>query len=279
VSRPAFVLRVTGPAPVTATVMRIRCALALVLLGVLLLGLTWLIAGSRGSEFAPRATLTLLRYEVTNGMNYTVTQRREVWTDPRTPRLTFTTFARAGADVQTNSQALVARVRLRNLGRQGIGYDTCGYGSVGPRYWCRIQRDGVWAEFEPFCINGHKATIGVGEQLDFSIWFPPDVTAWELVFDCDRPGPKDWAVWRKWLPRALRQVFPDGEPAYAVLRSDTFAVESNAVAGQTRQFRKQPMILHNERPGVDAGWRVLFTSQSPWPRATQAERYANDRLS
>jgi hypothetical protein len=224
--------------------MRPRRALTLVSLGVLLFGLAWLIAGSGGSEFAPRATLTLLRYEVTNGMNYTTTLGREVWTDPRTPRLSFSTSAQFGAHVQTNSHALVARVRLRNLGRQAIGYDTCDYRSVDPRYWCRVQRDGMWAEFFPFCINGHKEIIGVGEQLDFSIWFPPDVTAWELVFDCDRPGPKEWAAvhlytggWRKWLPRVFLQVFPDGEPAYAVLRSDTFAVESNTVAGQTRQFR------------------------------------------
>jgi hypothetical protein len=27
----------------------------------------------------------------------------------------------------------------------------------------------------------------------------------------------------------------------------------------------------NERPEVDAGWRVLFAFQRPWPRATQAE--------
>jgi hypothetical protein len=29
---------------------------------------------------------------------------------------------------------------------------------------------------------------------------------------------------------------------------------------------------HNERPGVDAGWRVLFAFQRPRPRATQAGR-------
>src|SRR5204863_3152288 len=29
----------------------------------------------------------------------------------------------------------------------------------------------------------------------------------------------------------------------------------------------------NERPGVDAGWRVLFAFQHPRPRAPQAERY------
>jgi hypothetical protein len=28
----------------------------------------------------------------------------------------------------------------------------------------------------------------------------------------------------------------------------------------------------NERPGADAGWRVLFASRRPWPRAAQAER-------
>jgi hypothetical protein len=28
----------------------------------------------------------------------------------------------------------------------------------------------------------------------------------------------------------------------------------------------------NERPGVDAGWRVLFAFQYPWPRVTQGGR-------
>jgi hypothetical protein len=30
--------------------------------------------------------------------------------------------------------------------------------------------------------------------------------------------------------------------------------------------------LHNERPGVDAGWTVLFAFSRLWPRATQTER-------
>src|SRR5207248_1135063 len=30
---------------------------------------------------------------------------------------------------------------------------------------------------------------------------------------------------------------------------------------------------HNQRPGVDAEWRVLFAFQRPRPRATQAERF------
>jgi hypothetical protein len=34
------------------------------------------------------------------------------------------------------------------------------------------------------------------------------------------------------------------------------------------------MMMPNERPGVDAGWGVLFAIQCPWPRATQAERSA-----
>jgi hypothetical protein len=29
----------------------------------------------------------------------------------------------------------------------------------------------------------------------------------------------------------------------------------------------------NERPGVDAGWRVSFAFQRPWSRATQGERW------
>jgi hypothetical protein len=33
-------------------------------------------------------------------------------------------------------------------------------------------------------------------------------------------------------------------------------------------------LATNERPRVDAGWRVVFAFQGPWPRATQAARYA-----
>jgi hypothetical protein len=32
------------------------------------------------------------------------------------------------------------------------------------------------------------------------------------------------------------------------------------------------MTWSNQRPGVDAGWRVSFAFQRPWPRATQGER-------
>ena len=32
----------------------------------------------------------------------------------------------------------------------------------------------------------------------------------------------------------------------------------------------------NERPGVDAGWRVPFAFQGPWPRATQGERWRDE---
>ena len=32
--------------------------------------------------------------------------------------------------------------------------------------------------------------------------------------------------------------------------------------------------LPNQRPGADAGWRVLFAFQRPWPRAAQAGRSA-----
>lgn len=138
----------------------------------------------------------------------------------------------------------VVRVRLRNSGKQAIGYDTCDQGTTVPRYWCRIKRDGAWADIFPSWLNAGKAILGVGEQLDFSVWLPPDVTAWELAFGCDRPGPKEWAAVRlykggsrKWLPRVLLKAIPHGESAGAELRSDTFAVESNAVAGQTRQFR------------------------------------------
>ena len=31
--------------------------------------------------------------------------------------------------------------------------------------------------------------------------------------------------------------------------------------------------MPNERPGADAGWRVLFAFQRLWPRAAQAGRY------
>lgn len=31
--------------------------------------------------------------------------------------------------------------------------------------------------------------------------------------------------------------------------------------------------LANKRSGVDAGWRILFAFQRPWPRATHRERW------
>jgi hypothetical protein len=34
----------------------------------------------------------------------------------------------------------------------------------------------------------------------------------------------------------------------------------------------------NHRPGVDAGWPLLFADSRSWPRATQAERWACDGL-
>jgi hypothetical protein len=36
-----------------------------------------------------------------------------------------------------------------------------------------------------------------------------------------------------------------------------------------------PENAANHRPGVDAGWRVLFAFHHPWPRATHAERSAS----
>ena len=35
---------------------------------------------------------------------------------------------------------------------------------------------------------------------------------------------------------------------------------------------------YNYRPGLDAGWAVLFAPQRPRPRDTQAERYCDTRL-
>ena len=34
----------------------------------------------------------------------------------------------------------------------------------------------------------------------------------------------------------------------------------------------------NERPGVDAGWPLLFAFQRAWSRATQAERWVTTHL-
>lgn len=37
--------------------------------------------------------------------------------------------------------------------------------------------------------------------------------------------------------------------------------------------RDSRYVWPNKRPGVDAGWRVLFAFQRPRPRATPAERW------
>ena len=45
-----------------------------------------------------------------------------------------------------------------------------------------------------------------------------------------------------------------------------------ATAHTMRKMESEMRAWSNERPGVDAGWRVLFAFQPAWPRATQAER-------
>jgi hypothetical protein len=43
--------------------------------------------------------------------------------------------------------------------------------------------------------------------------------------------------------------------------------------GDHEHGKRGEMKTSNYRPGVDAGWRVLFAFKRPWPRATQAGRY------
>jgi hypothetical protein len=38
------------------------------------------------------------------------------------------------------------------------------------------------------------------------------------------------------------------------------------------------MTMPNKRPGVDAGWALLFAFGRPRPRAAQAERWTDKRL-
>jgi hypothetical protein len=45
-----------------------------------------------------------------------------------------------------------------------------------------------------------------------------------------------------------------------------------AVSGREALLVTTQFIAPNQRPGVDAGWRVVFAFQCPRPRATQAER-------
>jgi hypothetical protein len=47
---------------------------------------------------------------------------------------------------------------------------------------------------------------------------------------------------------------------------------------QVLRRSKLRSALPNQRPGVDAGWPVLFAFQRAWPRATQAERWAAHRV-
>src|SRR5665213_7608 len=213
--------------------------LAVLFIGALWCGLTWKISGAdANNNFSPRVTLTVLRYETTNVITYTETLRTNQWSDAHTPYLWFTTFAPETTNqVQTNSSALVAHVRLRNTGTHSIFYYD--FGGV-PVDLCRVQREGTWADWFIMHFNSRYAALKAGEELSFSVWLPPDESAWQFLFDCERPGPRERMRndgFGKWLPTKLLNALPRGWTAHAVLQSDVLTVGTNAVTGQPQQLR------------------------------------------
>jgi hypothetical protein len=173
---------------------------------------------------------------MTNVITYTDTLPTNKWSDAHTPYLWFTTFAPLGADqVRTNSSTLMAHVRLRNAGTQRIFYDDFG---SGPICICRVRCKGTWADWFIEHLNPRYAALKPGEELSFDLWLPPDASAWQFSFDCQRPSSgermlfslKNSGFW-KWLPTMLLSVVPRGGTAYAALQSDVLTVETNSVTG------------------------------------------------
>jgi len=224
-------------------VMRRKTAIAITSCALMLLAVPWVLRSTRPGGFKPRATLTLLGYDRTNKTSYTESELKEDGIDSATPSLRFgTSPPNPGAQVQTNAGALLARMRLENTGTQPIAFES--QGDV-PQYACRVQRDGVWADCSGYWLTGGPTMLDVGKAVEFRVWLPPDVTAWQFAFTSHSAGPRlrtalRWhdRGFRGWIPEVVLYALPRGSEAYALLQSDEFAVSSVDKAVQIRELRE-----------------------------------------
>ncbi len=169
-----------------------------------------------GGSFSPRIGLTILGYETTNVTAYTTTASRERWDDSATPNLLFSKHQpSSGASVETNSSAILVRVRLRNTGSQPFEYSSTGR---IPEYSCLIQRAGKWARCSYYHFTGCGFILGAGKELSFTVALPPATTAWKLEFYCSNVIPRHTAVevlfgrgWWRLLPPPLLNFLNRGQ--------------------------------------------------------------------
>lgn len=225
--------------------MRCKTAITVASGALLLLALPWVITCSWPGSFSPRATLTLLGYERTNRTSYTEFMPGEAGDDAGAPSLRFgTSPPNPGAHVQTNAEVLLARVRLENSGTQPIAFQS--WGGEVPDYGCRVQREGRWYDRSGYYFTGGPGMLDVGSAVEFRVWLPPDVTAWQFRLVCHSVGPRlrtalRWhdRGWRGWLPAAALSVLPPGSQVYADLQSDEFAVSRGGTSVQVSDLHRR----------------------------------------
>jgi hypothetical protein len=212
--------------------MRRRWVIRLGLLGAAALVCVCVIESLSNREFQPHALLTVLGYDWTNRTCYIEYEQEDEWLDPAIPSVRFSTSPpNAYTLTQTNSQVLLAHVRLENVGAEPIAFIS--WGGKVPNYSCRIQLDGKWMDCTDYYLTGSKGLLDSGKAVVFTVWLPADVTAWQLRFRGESAGPRLRTALR-WSDRG----WPYGKTVYAELLTDRFLVSCSNAPIQSHEFHE-----------------------------------------
>lgn len=211
------------------------CAVALA--GVLLS-----VASRPVAKYSPQATLTLLSYERITKTNYISYLPKDDWANADTPAIRLGTSPSGWAErVQTNTEVLMAHVRLRNTGNHPIAFEST---SDIPKYWCRVRRAETWSDCSGYHFSGGPFVMEPGKEVGFWVSLPPDVSAWQFGFLSHSAGPRLRIAWKCYdlgLRGRIADLFlyavPRGSDVYAELQTDPFEVPSSGTAAHTRELR------------------------------------------
>jgi hypothetical protein len=136
----------------------------------------------------PIVTFSLTGYALTNRVIYTEIDGDKL-AGQKTPMVRLSTsHPRDGVPFQKHTSALLASVRIRNAGRYPIVYQSQ---SAVPYYDCRLVVSNVTTLCTYFRFSGGAVVLEPGKTVDFSVWLPPNVHAWQVGFGCGR------AAWRR----------------------------------------------------------------------------------
>lgn len=87
--------------------------------------------------------------------------------------------------------------------------------------------------------------LDVGKAVEFKVWLPPDVTAWQFGFSSHSAGPRlrtAWRWyhrgWRGWFPAVALRVLPRGKQVYVELLSDEISVSQGETSVQFWDLHK-----------------------------------------